>query len=358
MGAFQGGNDALAPHDLLQGSQDLGVRGGLDPDAADIVQMRQNGTDANVIQARRHRMGVPHLPFDVLQEACLVALRDPGGSYILRQPGGVPAAVQTQSAGLDPHQFHFSVVQKAREDPRGIRSAAYAGINFPGQLTGLLEHLRTGLAADERLEVGDHLREGVRTAYRAHDVVGRVHGIGPVPQGGVDGVFQRLGAVVHGHHAGAQLLHPEDVWPLPFHVHRPHVDRALEAHARCHGGSSHAVLPGSRFRDYPLFSHALHQQALPHDVVDLVGAGVVQVFALDVYLRATQVLAQILQVGQRRGPAGIARHQVNIGVPEGPVGLGVVEGRRQFADGLVEDFRDEGAAKLPIIALAAGGKLE
>ena len=118
------------------------------------------------------------------------------------------------------------------------------------------------------------------------------------------------------------------------------------------------MLPGAGFGDHPLLAHALHQQPLAHDVVDLVRAGVVQVFPLDVDLGTTQVLAQIFQMGERRGAAGVARHQGNIGVPEGRVGLGVSEGRGQFPNGFVQDFRDEGAAELPVIPLAADGKLE
>jgi hypothetical protein len=84
------------------------------------------------------------------------------------------------------------------------------------------------------------------------------------------------------HFRGAQLLHPEDVGPLALHIHLAHVDGAIETEPGRHGGRGHAVLAGAGFGDHPRLAHAFDQQPLPHDVVGLVGAGVVEVLAFDV----------------------------------------------------------------------------
>jgi hypothetical protein len=46
------------------------------------------------------------------------------------------------------------------------------------------------------------------------------------------------------------------------------------------------MLAGAGFGDDARFAHAPGQQRLPDHIVDLVGAGMVQVFALEVDLRA------------------------------------------------------------------------
>ena len=54
----------------------------------------------------------------------------------------------------------------------------------------------------------------------------------------------------------------------------------LEAEQRTGRCRGHAMLPGTRFRDDPPFAHAVGEQRLPERVVDLVRAGVRQVFPL------------------------------------------------------------------------------
>ena len=59
-----------------------------------------------------------------------------------------------------------------------------------------------------------------------------------------------------------------------------------------------------------LLAHAPRQQGLAQAVVDLVRAGVQQVLALDVDLRAAVDFAQALGVIERRGPAGVVGEQI------------------------------------------------
>ena len=112
----------------------------------------------------------------------------------------------------------------------------------------------------------------------------------PIAHRFADGVLQRAAAGGYGDHLRAQQAHAEDVEALPPHVLLAHVDHAVEAEARADGGGGDAVLPRAGFRDHAPLAHAPRQQRLAQAVVDLVRAGVQQVFALDINPRAAQVL--------------------------------------------------------------------
>ena len=90
-------------------------------------------------------------------------------------------------------------------------------------------------------------------------------------------------------HLGAQQAHAVDVQLLAPHVLLAHVDDAFHAEQRAHGGGGHAVLAGAGFGDDAALAHAPRQQALAEAVVDFVRAGVEQVFALEIDLRAAQL---------------------------------------------------------------------
>src|SRR5690606_2648758 len=95
---------------------------------------------------------------------------------------------------------------------------------------------------------------------------------------------------------GAQQLHPVDVLRLPRDVYRAHVDDALHAVAGRHRRGGHAVLAGAGLGDHARLAHPLREQCLADRVVDLVCAGVVQVFALEPDLRAAEHLRPALRV--------------------------------------------------------------
>src|SRR5712692_5534439 len=63
------------------------------------------------------------------------------------------------------------------------------------------------------------------------------------------------------------------------------------------------MLPGARFRDDPLLAHPDGEQGLADGIVELVRAGVAEVFALEVDVRAAEVLAQSRGGVQRRRAA-------------------------------------------------------
>jgi len=78
--------------------------------------------------------------------------------------------------------------------------------------------------------------------------------------------------------------------------------------SRCRRG--HAVLSRAGFRDDAALPHAPRQQPLPQRVVDLVRAGVQQVFALEVDARAAQLFRKPPRKVERRGTARVIPQQV------------------------------------------------
>ncbi len=92
-------------------------------------------------------------------------------------------------------------------------------------------------------------------------------------------------------HFGAQQLHAEDVGRLAADVFFAHVDDAVESEMGAGGGGRDAMLAGAGFGDHALLAHAQREQALADRVVDLVSAGVIEVFAFEPNLRPAALLA-------------------------------------------------------------------
>jgi hypothetical protein len=96
------------------------------------------------------------------------------------------------------------------------------------------------------------------------------------------------------------------------------------------------VLTGPGFGNDPALSHSQRQQRLPERVVDLVGAGVIQVFPLEHDPRADG-LAEAGGLAERRRPAHELRQQLFELGPEGRILPGGVVQSRQ-----VVERRDQG----------------
>ena len=129
----------------------------------------------------------------------------------------------------------------------------------------------------------------------ANEIVG-VGNVGdPVAHRLVHCVLQGAGAGRHRFDLGTEQFHAENVGGLALDVGGAHVDGAGQAEQGAHGGGGDAVLAGAGFGDDAGLAHAAGQQDLAHAVVGLVAAGVVQLIALEVDLRAIELFCQALR---------------------------------------------------------------
>ena len=192
------------------------------------------------------------------------------------------------------------------ENAHGVGAAADAG----DHRVGLARHSSSCICAIDSLPITDWksrtiCRIGMRPGDRADDVEGVADVGHPVAHRFVERVLERLRTALDRHHGGAEQLHAIDVGGLPPDVLGAHVDDAFHAVARGDGGRRDAVLAGAGFGDDARLAHAPGQHRLADAVVDLVRAGVVEVFALEVDLRAAEQLGPTLGVIDRARAADV-----------------------------------------------------
>ena len=173
-----------------------------------------------------------------------------------------------------------------------------------GSLAFGFQNLLARLFADDAVEVAHHGGIRMRAEDAAEQVVRGADVGDPVAHGLVDGVFEGARAGVDAADFGAEQTHAEDVELLAAHVFGAHVDDAFESEERADGGGGDAVLAGAGFGDDAVLAHAAREQGLADAVVDLVGAGVEQVFALEVDLGAAEFFGETFGEEERRGASG------------------------------------------------------
>mmetsp|Transcript_24392 Transcript_24392/g.58134 ORF Transcript_24392/g.58134 Transcript_24392/m.58134 type:complete len:239 (-) Transcript_24392:481-1197(-) len=232
-------------------------------------------------------MGVHHLSLVVLNEIRVRAVEDARAAKGERR--SMLICVHAKPGSLHAIQLNILILHKLVEEPHRIGSAPDAGNEHVGFSSPLLHALPPRLLPNHGMEVPDHHGKRVGPCDRAEDVVRVLHIGDPVADGLRRGVLERGGARVDRADLCAEEAHAEHVEGLPLHVLCAHVDDALEPEASADGRRGYAVLPCAGLRDDPLLSHAEAQQRLPEGVVDLVGAGVVEVLALEVDLRPRAV---------------------------------------------------------------------
>ena len=131
----------------------------------------------------------------------------------------------------------------------------------------------------------------------------------PVAHGFINRLLQRGLAGGHRDDLRAKKAHARDIERLPFHIDRAHIDDALQTGASGHRSRGDAVLARAGLGDDAGLAHALSEEDLAERIIDLVRAGVQQVFAFEVDLRAAELAGQPLGKIKWRGAAGIMVQQ-------------------------------------------------
>ena len=206
-----------------------------------------------------------------------------------RMPGRATGKRRRMLAGRDALAGRFGdrqpngrLADEPVEQPDRVRAAADAGEGEIRQPTLDVDELGGRFVADPALEVANDRRVRVRPHRRAQDVVGRLDVRHPVAHRLVDGVLERRRAARDRPDLGPERAHPEHVRLLTLDVHGAHEHDARQAEERAGRGGRDAVLAGARFGDHPLLAEPPGQERLAEGVVDLVGAGVGEVLALQV----------------------------------------------------------------------------
>ena len=102
---------------------------------------------------------------------------------------------------------------------------------------------------------------------------------------------------------------------MAFDVDGTHEDRAVETEQRRRRRGRNTVLARAGLGDHALLPHALREQALPQNIVDLVRTRVREVLALEQHAH-TQTLGEPLAVGDRSRPTRVRGEQLGVLRPE------------------------------------------
>ena len=166
----------------------------------------------------------------------------------------------------------------------------------------------------------------------------------PIAHRFVHGVFQGTRAGFHGAYLGAEQAHAEDVRLLPLDVDLAHIDDAGKSEARRHGGGRHAVHARPGLGDDAPLAHAAGEQNLPQAIVDLVGAGVIEIFALEIDFGATGALGKAFGEIERAGAADVMGEQAVQLFMKSGVNLGRLVSALEIEDQRHQGFGDEATA--------------
>ena len=182
---------------------------------------------------------------------------------------------------------------------------------------------------------------------RANQVVSVAHCRDPVAQRLVQRVLQALAAGIDRGDFRAQQFHAKDVERLAFDIDAAHEDFALAFEQRRHGRSGDAMLAGPGLGRDARLAHALGEQRLAERIVDLVRAGMAEVFALQINLRAAQFGREIGAEKERRRPSDVFARVARQVFAELRIPSCQLVGFFQFEQRGHQGFGDEAPAKLP-----------
>ena len=114
------------------------------------------------------------------------------------------------------------------------------------------------------------------------------------------------------------------------------------------------MLAGAGLRDDALLAHALGEQRLAQDIVDLVGAGVTQVLSLQIDARAATMAGEALGEVERGGTARVVVEEVAEPAPEAGVLARGAEGALELDERRHQRLGDEAAAEAAEVAVGVG----
>src|SRR5487761_1734848 len=272
-------DDALETAETVECAERVGVGGGDVPDAPAVAQGAVLGSDAGVVEAGADRVRGEHLAVLILHEVAVRTVQHAGTAAVQRRR--MFLGVEAAPGRLDTDQAHVAVVEEGGEHADRVAAPADAGDDRGGQTAEAGQHLGAGLVTDHPLEAAHQRGVRVGADAAADDVVGVAHRGHPVADGLVGRVLGGARAAVDGPHLGAEQAHAVDVEGLAAHVLTAHVHRAAEPEMGAGGGGGDTVLAGAGLGDDPQLAHAPGKEHLAEGVVDLVGAGVEQVLALE-----------------------------------------------------------------------------
>ena len=246
-------------------------------------------------------MRLSDLAIFVLQHISTVAVQNARNTALQR--GRVLTTVHAFTSGFHADQTCLLKTDVWVKNTHGVAATAHTSNHGVGLFaTGHEGHLFDAFVANDTLKVTHHHRVRVRAGHSANDVEGIVNIRNPVAHGFIQCVFQGLAARLHRHHRGAQQFHAVHIGTLTFDILAAHVHHTFQAITCTNRGSRHAVLACTGFGNDARLAHAASQHGLTDGVVDLVCAGVVQVFAFQVNLRATHLPAGTGSVVNGRRP--------------------------------------------------------
>jgi hypothetical protein len=213
------------------------------------------------------------------------------------------AGLGRSSQGLDAVQRHTRIVEKSGVNAHCVRSSGHARHDMIGQSPVIHRHeLLPGLLPDNRLKVANDQRKRMRADCGAY----RIEGMSILPHiGVVRGIACFLEGrltLPDGNHRCPENLHAADVGTGFLKIDFSDVHLAFKAEMGGGRGKRDPVLACTRFRDQPSLAHVPCEQSETDAVIELVGAGVVQVLALDEKRRAADLSGKIGKAMYRCGP--------------------------------------------------------
>ncbi|KAI9919403.1 hypothetical protein PsorP6_017522 [Peronosclerospora sorghi] len=270
----------------------------------------------------------------------------------------VPWRVDAVAARFDAADGHPCLVHKRVKHANGIAPAADTGDNRIGPSSPLVVQVGFDFASNDALKVAHERRKRVRTTGRPNNVVRRLDVRDPVPNRFVHGILERLGPARDDNHFCPQHLHAKDIERLALRIDISHVHDTVETEQGTRRRRGHTMLPRARLGNNARLAQPLGQHGLPQHIVNLVGARVGQVLALEPNLRALRMLREPTGVVQRCQTANIVPTQVLELLPKARVLRRLHVRVNEVMMRLNERLGDKTATKLPEPAVVGALEFE